>query len=237
MGEYVCVSCGLRCEGKMYGAGDGTGQRFRCVECHWRAEVERLEREQAEVARLRAEVDRQHTLYVEAAEDAAQGKREVERLGRERDEARESLTRMQRRAQAAEGALINPGSADPSARTLGRMLANTAAGIYLRRAEAAEKERDALLGKVTGRDRLFDAEAWDGAMDALGKEHEAREAAEARAARLAAGLQRITKQWAMHEEEGDTPCCELDPDSPDGWCACCIAVRALSEGANANEEG
>ena len=38
----------------MYGAGDGTGQRFRCPACHWRTEAASL---RAELDRLRAERD------------------------------------------------------------------------------------------------------------------------------------------------------------------------------------
>ena len=52
------------------------------------------------------------------------------------------------------------------------------------RAEKAERERDALLGKVEGRARLYDAEAWDGAMEALGGVRLRAEAAEARVAEL-----------------------------------------------------
>lgn len=45
-------------------------------------------------------------------------------------------------------------------------------------ANTAIRERDALLGKVTGRARWYDAAAWDAAMDSLGKEHARAEAAE-----------------------------------------------------------
>lgn len=59
MSEYVCVSCGLPITGgKMYGAGDGTGQKFACPECHWRGEAkraqDRLEAEQKARDALRA---------------------------------------------------------------------------------------------------------------------------------------------------------------------------------------
>ena len=83
------------------------------------------------------------------------------------------------------------------------------------RAEKAERERDALLGKVEGRARLYDAEAWDGAMEALGGVRLRAEAAEARVAELerdlaAARAERdeaenmradVVAQWAADAEQ------------------------------------
>lgn len=40
---YACVDCGVGLTGRtLYGAGDGTGQRFRCADCHIIFERSRL---------------------------------------------------------------------------------------------------------------------------------------------------------------------------------------------------
>jgi hypothetical protein len=71
---------------------------------------------------------------------------------------------------------------------------------------AVVAERDALLGKIpaTDRRRLYDAEAWDAAMDALGKEHGRVETAESS---LAAAVKRaadVERKAAASRNQGRT---------------------------------
>lgn len=65
--------------------------------------------------------------------------------------------------------------------------------------ESLSRERDALLDKKPQRDRLFDAEAWDAAMDALGRVTAERDELQTKVERLhAAAL--LVLRW-----EGDVP--------------------------------
>lgn len=87
-----CIVCGIACEAKMYGAGDGTGQLFRCPECHWRHEAA------AERAR---------------AEDAERVKNEtldyLVTMTRERDDLRHRLAEVTREREEARAALESRG--------------------------------------------------------------------------------------------------------------------------------
>lgn len=60
---YTCVHCREAILGKMYGAGDGTGQKFACPECHWRREAAAAkaheDREDEKAKRLAAQEERE----------------------------------------------------------------------------------------------------------------------------------------------------------------------------------
>lgn len=64
MSDYICVKCGLPITGgKMYGAGDGTGQKFMDPECYWRERAEHAERQ---VVRLVDERDAARANHLKA---------------------------------------------------------------------------------------------------------------------------------------------------------------------------
>jgi hypothetical protein len=86
-----CVDCRGELAGTFFGAGDGTGQRFRCGSCHFRDEAERhlhnwqvVTRERNAVARerdaARAEAEHHKSAYDNESAKALHYQREAERL-------------------------------------------------------------------------------------------------------------------------------------------------------------
>ncbi len=54
-----CIDCKILLSkvGKWYGAGDGTGELFRCPGCHWRNEFNRLHEAVMPIMRSRGRVE------------------------------------------------------------------------------------------------------------------------------------------------------------------------------------
>jgi hypothetical protein len=125
----------------------------------------------------------------------------VDERTRERDEARATAAKLNRRAQEAEGALLKPGCPDPRARTLGRALANWAAGMWVRKWEAAAQViREAMPETMGGYPDLFGpAGGWE-AWEERAKKAIMRPEDEARAARALSASAPATGDEAKKEE-------------------------------------
>jgi hypothetical protein len=136
-----------------------------------REERQRKRQEEQEQATYAAALRRAEAERDEARRDAEAHKRQTQEVGAkaieltkevtaqleqaiaERDALRATVSRLNRRAQTAEaGVRDNVEACKAAGKSMGRTLANAAAGMYQRRAEQAEAERDAqaeLVGKLT----------------------------------------------------------------------------------------
>lgn len=93
---------------------------------------------------LQGSVDSELGRTAEHLQDALAALAELER---ERDELRETVSRLNRRAQALEAGIAEKIASHPPG-SMGRALANAAAEMYHSRAQKAETERDELRAKL-----------------------------------------------------------------------------------------